>query len=251
MIERLKLLWHRREDEAWNEGDPLVSVYIPTHNRSDLLWDRALKSVLVQTYHNLDVVVVAHGCTDHTGQQVWAHGLVDDSRLRIVEIVRTIAYPPTAENHWYAGRVEPANAGLEACRGKWIATIDDDDVWEPDHIESVLRFAQKHDLEFVSAAGDTHKGPIPPYDVHGVTVGPLQTWLYRDYLKFMRFNPNCWKKNWNKVCDTDLQDRFVRAGVRMGYLDKVNVHVRPRPGEKTVGLAAYRQNRTAIEKHYA
>src|SRR5689334_16475836 len=49
-------------DGVWNQGDPLVSVIIPTYNRVELLMTRALPSVMAQTYKNVEIVVVFHGC---------------------------------------------------------------------------------------------------------------------------------------------------------------------------------------------
>ena len=83
---------------------------------------------------------------------------------------------------------------------------------------------------------------MEPYNVNGKLIGGTQTWLYRGYLKFMKYNPDCWRKKWNKVNDTDLQERMVNAGVRIGYLDEITAHVRPRPGETEVGLRAYLDN---------
>ena len=232
------------------KADPLVSVYIPTHSRRELLLERGLKSVQSQTYKNLEIIVIGHGCTDGTNIAVLKQHL-SDRRIKFVSIPRTQTYPPTVENHWFVGRVVPSNAGLDSCTGEWIATNDDDDVWTEDHIESLLRFAQTNGYEFVSAASTNQVGWIPPYDLNGVKVGGIGTWLYRSYLKSFKFNPDCWRKTWNAVCDTDLQDRFRKAGVRMGYLNKVVTKILPRPGDNLVGLAAARQNREAYKKHLA
>ena len=237
----LRIAWEYDYNLIHTPFDPLVSVYVPTFNRADLLIERSLKSIRAQTYKHFEVIVVAHGCTDDTVQRVHALG---DKRIRVIEIPRTRTYPDRPENHWFAGRVAPANAGLAACKGMYIATNDDDDVWTPSHIELLLRFAQRGDYEFVSARHDTHEGLIEPYDVDGVKVGGLQTWLYRSYLREFKFNSQCWRKSWNSVCDTDLQDRFRKAGVRMGYLDKIVAHILLRPGENLIGLKAYREERT-------
>ena len=234
-----------------------VSVIIPTHNRCKILMERALPSVLDQTYRNIEILVCAHGCTDDTFTKVLARRAFDkyfhgESRIRPIYVPRRRTYPPTAENHWYAGPVDPINAGLKAARGKWIARIDDDDEWTPDHIEKLLRFAQIGNYEFVSSAYASHDKPyIGPYNVRGQKVGGVQTWLYRSYLRFMKANPDCWRKRWNKVNDTDLQDRMVRAGVRTGYLPVVTALVNPRPGENVIGLKAYQQNRAETEKRLA
>ncbi len=233
--------------------NPLVSVYVPTHNRADLLMERSLKSILLQTYKNLEIVVVADNCSDDTIERVRAL----DPKIRVIENRRKKSFPHKAENYWFAGRVDPANAGLDACTGDWIATNDDDDVWLPDHVEQLLRFAQKGNYEFVSG-GSTKRGtnynrtvPIPPYSVNGVLVGGIQTWLYRSYLKSFKFNRQCWRKRWNRVCDTELQDRFVLAGVRMGYFKETVTEIVTRPGETDIGLKAYVRDSKATEQHFA
>lgn len=243
--EPLRLRWERQQ---WKPKlNPLVSVIIPTHNRCSLLLIRALRTVRAQTYTNLEIIVAAHGCTDYTIDRITGF----DARLKVIDVPRVVRYPDTPENHWYAGPVDPLNAALGACTGQWIARLDDDDYWSIDHIKRLLEFARAGEYEFVSSAHETHEGRVRPYNTEpaGVTYLPLiggcQTWLYRSYLKFMRYNPDCWRKSWNRVNDTDLQDRMVRAGVRMGYLDRVTATVLPRPGETDVGLKAYQSKRTA------
>lgn len=227
----------------WNDPNPRISVIIPTFNRIGLLTERCMPSVFAQTHRNLEVLVCAHGCTDGTNE-LWRSGVV-----RVIEVPRVRTYPPTPENHWFAGPVAPINAGLFAAKGQWIARIDDDDTWTPTHIADLLKFAIEGDFEFVSAAHETDKGRVAPYLVDGIPIGGVQTWLYRSYLKTFRANPDCWRKKWNRVNDTDLQERFVSAGVRMGYLDKVVAHVLPRPGETEIGLRAYKSNNEITAKY--
>ena len=226
--------------EVCRQADPLVSVIVPTFNRKALLIERCLKSILAQTYKNFELIVVAHGCTD--GTLIAVLGL-RDPRIRVVAIPREQTYPPTLENHWFAGRVAASNVGLAHCTGKWTATIDDDDAWTPDHIEVLLRFAQTHNYEFVSGASVRPDGAIPPYDLGGMKIGGIATWLFRSYLNSFRFNPDCWRRETDRVCDTELQARFVRAGVKIGYLDKIVTRILPRPGETSTGLKAARENK--------
>lgn len=236
----------------WGD-DNLVQVIIPTFNRKDILLSRALPSVLTQTHDNMLVIVVDHGSSDGTYEALakWARV---DSRLVVERIRRSELYPPTAENHWLCGPVQPLNAALDMVDGEygWIARIDDDDVWSPDHLDTMLTFAREGQYEFVSSAHDGPNGKASPYILgDGILVGGCQTWLYRSYLRFFRYNKDCWRKTWNRVNDTDLQDRMWRAGVRMGYLDKVTCRVDPRPGTNSVGLAYYLQNRDTVESAYA
>lgn len=254
MTEPIKLRYARaRYEHLYTDPQesPLMSVYVPTYNRGQLLIDRAVASVLSQTYTNLELIIVGDHCTDNTAELV---SRINDPRVRFFNISkRGYRYPPTAENHWLAGPVVPANKGLEMVRGKWVARIDDDDIWTPDHIEVLLRFAQEGNYEFVSAVyiAERHgKRIVVDVKDENPRIGGTQTWLYRSYLRFFKYNIDCWRKSWNRVNDTDLQDRVVRAGVRMGFLDQVVAYVLPRPGEVTVGLEAYRLSEQEKLEHF-
>lgn len=233
------------------EDNPLVSVCIPTYNRASLLIERAVSSVLAQTYKNFEIIIVGDCCTDNTAELL---SQIDDPRLKFYNMPkRKRRYPISVENHWFVGGAIPANKSLSLAKGKWIARNDDDDIWTPDHLETLLRFAQKENWEFVSASYITEKhGKRITVDVKDETprIGGVQTWLYRSYLKFMRYNPECWRKSWNRVWDTDLQDRIYRAGVRTGFLGQVVTYVLPRPGETTVGLDAYKLTEQEKMEHY-
>ncbi|WP_297210919.1 MULTISPECIES: glycosyltransferase family 2 protein [Thermodesulfovibrio] len=246
----MRLLYEK--DYRDKKEEPLISVYTPTYNRAKLLIERAVPSVLNQTYKNFEYIIVGDCCTDETEEVVTKIG---DPRIRFYNLPkRGYRYPPTVENHWFAGPVVPANFALKLVRGKWIARIDDDDIWTEDHLEVLLRFAQEGNYEFVSSSYiAVRHGKEILVDVKDQVprIGGTQTWLYRSYLKFMKYNINCWRKKWNRVNDTDLQDRFYKAGVRIGFLEKVTCYVLPRPGEETIGLEAYKL--TAQDKlgHFA
>ncbi|MFQ5353467.1 MAG: glycosyltransferase family 2 protein [Thermodesulfobacteriota bacterium] len=235
---------------AAKEG-PLISVYIPTYNRAEILMERSVPSVLQQTYKNFELVIVGDCCTDGTEEAV---SKIRDPRVRFYNIPeRRWRYPESAENHWLAGPVVPANMALKMVRGGWIARIDDDDIWTPDHLEALLNFAREGKYEFVSASYITERhGKRITVDARDETprIGGTQTWLYRSYLRTFRYNINCWRKSWNRVNDTDLQDRFYRAGVRMGFLDHVVAFILPRPGETTVGLDAYKLTEEEKLSHF-
>lgn len=257
-LERIKLRISRTKYEKFytdRTENPLVTIYTPTYNRGELLVDRALSSVLNQTYHNFEYLIIGDHCTDNTKQLLCQ---VNDPRIKFYNLPqKSRGYPVDAEAKWLAGPVIPANKALELARGKWIARLDDDDTFSHDHIDLLLRFAQNENFEFVSAQyveerfGErtvvdgirtrdpyyTHR-EIEPND-DSPKIGGTSTWLYRSYLRFFKYNINCWRKRWNRVNDIDISLRIFKAGVRMGFLDQVVLYVLPRPGEKTVGLDAY------------
>lgn len=268
LTEPLMLWWARlRYEESYtiDESSPLVTVYTPTYNRSRILMERALPSVLAQSYKNFEYVIVGDHCVDET--QKWVSE-VKDPRIRFYNLPkRGWRYPETAENHWLAGPVVPANQALEMSTGKWIARIDDDDTWTPDHLEVLLKAAQENNYEFVSGHYETEdngkrkvkKGfraasyysyKQKANDDKGPMIGGTSTWLYRSYLKFIRYNINCWRKSWNRVNDADFGNRVFKSGVRIGFVPRVLSYVLPRPGETEVGLKAYLSNANEKEEHY-
>lgn len=228
--------------------EPLVSVCIPTYNRGPLLVERAVASVLAQTYKNLELIIVGDHCTDNTEELL---SRINDSRIRFYNLPsRDRNYRQTVENHWFVGGAIPANKAMELARGQWIARVDDDDTWTPDHIEKLLRFAQQGNYEFVSGLYIAErfgvrkvveaKTALDPYYTRrpaklndlSPKIGGVSTWLYRSYLRFMPYNIDCWRKEWNRVWDIDLSMRIYAAGVRMGFLNEVLAYVLPRPGRQ-------------------
>lgn len=113
---------------------PLVSVVVPTYNRARLV-PRAIRSVLMQGYPEVELIVVDDGSTDDTLEVL--RGLADAR-------IRCIRFP---ENRGIgAGR----EAGVRAAKGEFIAFVDADDTWLPGKLESQLRvFARYENLELL------------------------------------------------------------------------------------------------------
>lgn len=229
---------HAREHADRNER-PFISITIPTWNRGRLLMERGLPSIFAQTYENFEVIVVGDACIDDTPQILVG---VQDPRFRFVNLEKRTAYPDDPMLRWFVSGVGPSNRGIDLARGKWITYFDDDDIMAPDYLESLLTFAQQGDYEFVAGLYEEEREGIR--SIRGQQVpeypefGGHSTWLYRSYLRFFKYNIDSWRKSYNCPQDIDLQLRMRTAGVRMALLDKVVSYIRPRPGLKTIGLAA-------------
>jgi GT2 family glycosyltransferase len=114
-----------RSDAA--EDYPLVSVVVPTFNRSQLL-RRALDGVLAQSYDRIEVLVVDDGSTEDIRGVVEGY---DDQRLR---------WLPQACN---MGVAAARNRGLREAKGALIAFLDSDDEWLPDKLARQVELARR------------------------------------------------------------------------------------------------------------
>ncbi len=95
------------------------SVVIPSYNRAALV-GRAIESVLAQTHAPREILVVDDGSTDDTAARLVEYA----DRVRIVRQSNL-------------GGAAARNRGVELATCKWIAFLDSDDLWLPDHLERV------------------------------------------------------------------------------------------------------------------
>jgi glycosyltransferase involved in cell wall biosynthesis len=103
-------------------AQPLVSVIIPTYNRPHYL-SLALESVCQQTYQNLEIIVADDSVSDVNQATM---DTFPDERIR---------YRRNAVN---LGMHENKVTGYREARGKYIANLDDDDIWEADFLEKLI-----------------------------------------------------------------------------------------------------------------
>lgn len=111
--------------------DDLVTVYIPTFNRRSML-ERAVSSVLSQTYVAVEVIIVDDGSSDGTVEYLSS---VDDHRLHFFV------------NEVNSGPCVSRNRAIFSAKGKYITGLDDDDEFAPDHIYNLVSsFDEKYSL---------------------------------------------------------------------------------------------------------
>jgi hypothetical protein len=117
-------------------SNPVVTVAISTYNWSSAL-RCAIRSVLLQTVQDFEVLVVGDACTDDSADVVAEFA---DPRLRWHNLQQN-----------YGSQWAPNNFANENAAGDWIAYLGHDDIWYPTHIEAILRTAQNKSAEIVSS----------------------------------------------------------------------------------------------------
>lgn len=110
----------------------LVSVIIATYNRPQLL-QRAIESVLYQDYGNVEIVVVRDG---GTSVRPVIDAISSDVNVVLIDLEENV------------GKSRALNIGMERARGDYIAYLDDDDFYLPDHIKILVSVLEKTGAEF-------------------------------------------------------------------------------------------------------
>jgi O-antigen biosynthesis protein len=109
------------------EDKPLISIVMPTYNRPDHL-RRALDSIFNQTYQNFEILLVGDKCP-HLDSFVHTYEKAKDPRFKYYNLLTN--YGP--------GGAVPRNYALKMmCTTKWIAYLDDDNEWVPEHLEKLV-----------------------------------------------------------------------------------------------------------------
>jgi glycosyltransferase involved in cell wall biosynthesis len=96
---------------------PVVSVVLPTHIRGPFLAE-ALASVKDQDFVDWELLLVDDGSDDPAGLE---EEVSIDPRMRVI-------------HHTHGGVANARNVGLGQCRGSYVAFLDHDDVWYPNHL---------------------------------------------------------------------------------------------------------------------
>jgi len=134
------------------ERQPLVSVVTATYNRSNVL-RFAVESVRRQTLSDWEMCVVGDACTDDTADVIREIG---DPRVRFINL------PQNAGD-----QSGPNNEGARRARGRFLAYLNHDDLWFPDHLETAVRALNETGADLVWPL-------VVKMDIHGVfTCGDL------------------------------------------------------------------------------
>ena len=110
----------------------LVSIIMPNYNSAKYV-KATIESVLAQTYTNWELLFVDDCSTDNSLEIVRAF---NDDRIRILQ------------NEKNSGAAISRNYALREAKGRWIAFLDSDDLWEESKLTRHIAFMQKEDIAF-------------------------------------------------------------------------------------------------------
>jgi len=105
--------------------DPLISIIMATYNRANYIKE-ALDSIKRQTFKDYEIIVADDGSTDNTKD--------------ILEKYEGIRYLLLE----HSGIATTRNAAVSAARGKWIAFLDSDDLWQEEKLQKQVGYINAH-----------------------------------------------------------------------------------------------------------
>lgn len=111
----------------------LVSIVMPSYNTGAFI-KQSIDSVLTQTYQHWELLIVDDCSTDNTDEIVEEY--LADKRIKYIK------------NESNSGAAVSRNRALREAKGKWIAFLDSDDLWEADKLQRQLEFMKENNCHF-------------------------------------------------------------------------------------------------------
>lgn len=215
-----------------SKGQPLVSVIIPTYKRPRNLIT-ALESVLCQTYHNIEVIVVNDTGNDTNYQSEYTKLL-----LPFLDKITYINLPINL------GGGSARNCGIERAKGEYICFLDDDDYYGVDRVQNAANQIQKYNSDEIwgvycgydnkenNAVNSTVYSGNLSYDILNLNYSEFSlntdtVFIKKDILdrNQIRFNPKLRRHQ-----DLDLFLKLFNYGFVIGY-NSIDVTIKPETSE--------------------
>ncbi|QIT56548.1 glycosyltransferase [Aquisalimonas sp. 2447] len=166
---------------------PLVSIVMPVFNVQDIL-QACLDSVLAQTFTDFELICIDDGSTDASGEILERYA-ARDQRVRVLHQKNRGQYPTR-------------NVGLELVRGKYMLSVDCDDVVASEFVERLVHRAETDSADITLVGWDYLSGPYRSPDV--------RRWNLRAWRRGERSNgfPMAYGYVWMKLYRTDFLRRY-------------------------------------------
>lgn len=201
-----------------------VSIVVPIYNVKDYI-HRCIDSLIVQTYRNLEIILVDDGSSDGSGT-ICDEYMIRDSRVRTI--------------HKINGGVSAARqTGLNEATGEYVAFADPDDYMEPNMIELMLGKALETGADVVtcdfynnssvqSVSYQSDKDLLHKLIGNQVTLACWNTFFFRNFLvkHSIGFSPDWLSNSEDKLFNV----RALVAGAHYAHVGKPLYRYINRPG---------------------
>jgi glycosyltransferase involved in cell wall biosynthesis len=214
---------------AFTSESPLITIRVSSYNGYKDLISRSLPSIIAQTYSNWEVIIV--GDSDPQGEQINDYlEKLNDSRFTFVQREFRGPYPIDPRQAWLITGAYAFNVAGRLANGLWIAKLDQDDAWEPNHLELLLATARSNRSEVVYGRVRCHfiDDAARPSQIVGEYPPQKGTFALTAALchgKFKSFEMNELGYLWNDPGDWGLAWRMWLGGARFDFINDVIANV--------------------------
>lgn len=145
---------------------PLVSIIMPCYNAERYI-AQSIESVLAQTYQNWELLITDDGSTDKSVEIISKYCTKDD-RINVL----------VPDEH--QGIAKARNMSISRAKGRFVAFLDNDDLWKPEKLEKQIKFMLEKEIGFSYTSYEL-------VDQDGITKNKIiQTQGVVDYKKYLR-----------------------------------------------------------------
>ena len=168
---------------------PLVSVIVPVYNNEKLL-EKCVRSILDQTYNNLEILLVNDGSTD---KSIYICNQLKDLDKRIIVIDKL-----------NEGVSITRNRGIEEASGDYLTFVDSDDYIEKDMIEELYNGIQDYDLCTCNYYAVKNNKRVPKSDIEAYSIenGEINIYIEKMQKQMLFCNPV------NKIYKADIVKKY-------------------------------------------
>jgi glycosyltransferase involved in cell wall biosynthesis len=221
-----------------------VSVLLPVHNGEKYI-SKAIDSILSQTFHNFELIVIDDGSSDGTLAILKNYELID-ARIHLI-------------SRGNKGLIATLNEGIDIACGKWLVRMDADDIALPNRIERLLYWIEQTGVDvagsWVQFFGSFDRRIWKGYQSdEAIKVDMLfkcpfvhpSVMMRSELAKQLKYDPDC-----EKAEDYDLWVRAAISGWKMINVPEVLLKYRKHNAQVSITSANKQQLMTeVIRKKY-
>ena len=223
--------------------DDIVSVIVPVYNSVQYV-DETINSIVNQSYHNLEIVLIDDGSADGSGKicDIWKF---KDNRIKVIH---------TSNN----GPSKARNIGIENSNGKYILPVDSDDLINPKYIEKAVNSMARNDdiglaycqAEFFGA--ETGRWDLPTFSIREMLITncifSTALFLKSDWAKVGGYSEEM-KYGFE---DYDFWLSLISIGIKVYQIPEILFYYRKHSGSRTELFKAdsVHEQETRLIKYY-
>lgn len=195
----------------------MISVIIPVYNQAQLL-KKCLKSILEQTYKDIEVIIINDGSTDKSGE----------TAAEFREKFEELGINYRVLKHENEGAPAARNSGFQVSKGEYVIFCDADAVLEPRCLEIMLENLKQHpEVSFVYSAFRWGRKlfKLSPY-----SKAKLREMPYIHTISLIRtkdFPITGWDQNIKRLQDWDLWLTMLEEGHTGYWIDRPLFRIQP------------------------